>query len=81
MARRKLAPMTNTPDIDIELERVERRLQALVRELPRDQVLKAFAVETQSLNQHAGEQAGYIIDRLNRMLVEAGVIEDESPTG
>lgn len=72
----------NRADIDRELERLQQRLRALCDELPADQVQDAFAGEAESLTvDPPAEHDAYIQERIHAMLVEAGVIEDESPTG
>lgn len=74
--------MNAKADIDAELDRLQDRLRALLAERPRDEVLDAFAREAQPLiERSSAEHAAYIQDRIHDMLVDAGAIEDDSPTG
>ena len=74
--------MRSKADIDLELQRLEQHLQVLCAELPRDEVHDAFAREAHPLtSEPPAEHDAYIQERIHEMLVAAGVIEDESPTG
>lgn len=74
--------MTSRSDIDHELQRLDRQLQDLCAELPREQAREAFARAAEPLTTDPpAELDAYIQDRIHAMLVAAGLIEDESPTG
>lgn len=74
--------MKSRSDIDSELRRLQQRLQALCAELPPDQTREAFAREAEPLTADPpAELDAHIQGRIHAMLVEAGLIEDESPTG
>ncbi|QCO67027.1 hypothetical protein E5843_03165 [Luteimonas yindakuii] len=74
--------MRSRSDIDTELGHLQQRLLVLCAELPPDQVREAFAREAEPLTRDPpAELDAYIQERIHTMLVAAGVIEDESPTG
>lgn len=74
--------MKSRSEIDSELRHLQQRLQALCAELPPDAARKEFAREAEPLTTDPpAELDAWIQGRLHTMLVEAGLIEDESPTG
>lgn len=67
--------MTTKEDIDTQLDLLEQRLQQLVAQVPREEVLDAFALDAQVLTQAPPvEYIAYIVGRIERMLAEAGVV-------
>ncbi|MCD9047845.1 hypothetical protein [Luteimonas sp. MHLX1A] len=74
--------MKSRSQIDTELRHLQQRLQALRADLPPDEAREAFAREAEPLTADPpAELDAYIQGRIHTMLVEAGLIEDESPTG
>ncbi len=71
--------MTQTADIDTELDRLERRLHELLAGLDADKVMEIFAAEHAAVSRAApAGQAGHIDGRVNCMLAAAGLIPGET---
>lgn len=74
--------MKTKRDIDTELARLADRLQALCSQLTPEQVLETFPAEARPLTEQVpAEHEAYVEDRIHRMLADAGLIADDSPTG
>lgn len=83
--RRRLADdgrMKTRADIDALLARLAGRLQALLAELPREQVLAAFSAESRPLTEQVPpEHEAYVEEGVNRLLREAGLVADDAAGG
>ena len=74
--------MKDKADIDAALARLAARLDALCRQLPREQVLEAFSNETGPVTgQVPPEHEAYVESRIHALLADAGLIQDDSPGG
>ncbi|PBJ84005.1 hypothetical protein CMZ84_05975 [Lysobacteraceae bacterium NML93-0399] len=74
--------MKSRSDIDALIDQLRARLQALLDAHPHDAVLDLFADEAKPLvEQVPAEFDADVQDRVHRMLVDAGLLPDESPTG
>jgi hypothetical protein len=68
--------------LETELARLASRLDDLCSHLPPEQVLEEFSGEARPVVEAApAEHEAYVEDRVHAMLVEAGLIPDDSPTG
>ncbi|NYZ62939.1 hypothetical protein [Luteimonas deserti] len=74
--------MKTQAEIDSALAQLEDRLQSLCSELPPERVLEAFADETRRVTAGVpAEHEAHVEDSVHRMLADAGLIPDDSPTG
>ena len=74
--------MKTRADIDALLARLAGRLQALLAELPREQVLAAFSAESRPLTEQVPpEHEAYVEEGVNRLLREAGLVADDAAGG
>ncbi|ATD66664.1 hypothetical protein CNR27_03700 [Luteimonas chenhongjianii] len=77
-----MVAMQTRTEIDAMLARLEARLRELMAQTPHDAVLDAFSDEAAPLIEQVPEEHdAYVQERVHRMLVGAGLIPDESPTG
>ncbi|MDR7191847.1 hypothetical protein [Luteimonas terrae] len=74
--------MKTQHDIDIELERLAGQLAELRRTLPQDEVLEAFGEAARPLTERVPpELDAYVQDRVNMLLTDAGLIQDDPASG
>lgn len=71
--------MKTREEIDVELARLERRLQDLPQECHPDEVVEAFAGEAERLVEHApADQVEHIHATISCMLASAGLIPGDN---
>jgi hypothetical protein len=67
--------MKTRAEIDVELARLARVLPKLIDECEPDDVLEAFAAESEIMTEVAGpDDAAYVQDRIQCLLLSAGLI-------